>query len=86
MMNNKYFAKEQIPVEANGKTYYGCCQGCAANLKSNDSIRHTADPLTGEDVDKADAYIVLKPDGSDAVLYFKSAENYLKYIEKNKTQ
>ena len=28
MMNNKHFAVEQIPVEVDGKMYYGCCQGC----------------------------------------------------------
>jgi len=81
MMNNKYFGKEQIPVDVNGKIYYGCCQGCVEALKSNSEIRTGVDPLTGESVDKTDAYIVLKQDGTDEVYYFKSAENYIKYIQ-----
>ncbi len=82
MMNNKYFGTEQIPVEVEGKNYYGCCQGCVNSLKSNRAIRFTQDPYSGEEVDKADAYIVLNPDGSKNVLYFKSGENYGNYLMK----
>lgn len=84
MMNNKHFGVEQIPVEVEGKMYYGCCQGCVTSLKSNRSIRYTQDPHTGEEVDKADAYIVLNPNNPQSVLYFKSAENYMKYMERSK--
>jgi len=83
MMNNKHFATEQIPVEVNGKMYYGCCQGCVESLKNNRAIRYAIDPYSGEEVDKADAYIVLNSDGSQNVLYFKSEENYLNFV-KNK--
>jgi hypothetical protein len=86
MMDNKYKGKDQIPVEVNGKTYYGCCQGCVSALKFNSNLRYAKDPLTGEEVDKADAYIVLSSDGissdsSGSVLYFKSAEGYAKYLK-----
>lgn len=80
MMNNKHFAVEQIPVEVGGKMYYGCCQGCVTALKTNRAIRYAQDLYSGEEVDKADAYIVLMPDGSQNVLYFKSEENYFKYL------
>ncbi len=83
MMNNKYFGKEQIPVEVGGKTYYGCCEGCKTTLKENSSTRVSNDPYTGEEVDKADAYIVRKPNGSDEVLYFKSAETYESFLRKH---
>lgn len=82
MMNNKYFGSEQIPVEVEGKTYYGCCQGCVNSLKNNRAIRYSVDPYSGEEVCKADAYIVLNSDSSQNVLYFKSAENYGNYLIK----
>ncbi len=84
MMNNKHFGVEQIPVEVEGKMYYGCCQGCVTSLKRNRSIRYVQDPYSGEEVDKAHAYIVLNPDNPQSVLYFKSADNYIKYIERSK--
>tara|TARA_B100000508_G_scaffold138607_1_gene135059 strand:- start:203 stop:598 length:396 start_codon:yes stop_codon:yes gene_type:complete len=80
-VTNRYMGTDQIPVEVEGKTYYGCCQGCVGNLKKNRKIRYAIDPLTGEEVDKALAYIVLKPRGGGAVLYFSSRENYLKYYK-----
>ena len=81
MMNNKLFTTELIPVEVNGKVYYGCCQGCVESLKNNRSIRYAVDPYSGEEIDKADAYIILNSDGSQSVLYFKSEENYLNFIK-----
>ena len=82
MMNNKYFESEQIPADVEGKIYYGCCQGCVASLKNNRSMRYAKDPHNGEEVDKANSYIVLNQDGSKNVLYFKSDENYSKYLIK----
>jgi hypothetical protein len=77
MMNNKYFENEQIPVSANGKNYYGCCAGCAASLQANtNNIRYARDPYSGEEVDKAEAFIALKSPATKEVLYFKSEENY----------
>ena len=83
MMNNKYFGKEQIPVEVGGKTYYGCCEGCKTTLKENPLARVAKDPYTGKDVDKADAYIVKKPNGSDEVLYFESQETYGRFLKEH---
>jgi len=78
-VNNKYMGKEQIPVEVNGKTYYGCCQGCVGNLKNNRKVRYSTDPYTGEEVDKATAYIVVKGNGSQEVYYFRNRANYEKF-------
>ena len=84
MMNDKYMdGKEQIPIEVEGKTYYGCCQGCVTALNYKRSTRYSIDPLSGKEVDKADAYIVMKTDGSKRVLYFESIENYLKFINQS---
>ncbi len=79
MVNNKYMGKEQIPVEYKDKVYYGCCQGCVKNLQNNRSVRYSVDPLTGKEVDKATAYIVMQPGKSGEVFYFESEENYKKY-------
>lgn len=82
MMNNKYFGTEQIPVPVSGKTYYGCCAGCAATLQANtNNIRYARDPFSGEEVDKAEAFIALKSPATKEVLYFKSEENYKRYSE-----
>ena len=80
-VTNKYMGIDQIPVEVEGKKYYGCCEGCVDNLKKNRKIRFGLDPLTGYEVDKALAYIVLKPKGKGEVLYFASKENYLKFYK-----
>ena len=83
MMNNKFFGKEQIPVQVGDKTYYGCCEGCKTTLRENPSARASKDPYTGEDVDKADAYIVKRSGESDEVLYFKSEETYESFLKKH---
>ena len=85
MMNNKYFETEQIPVSVNGKNYYGCCAGCAASLQNNLQIRQATDPYSGETVDKADAFIVLKSDATKEVQYFKSENNYEEYKKLSST-
>lgn len=73
MINDQSFNKEQIPVEIDGKTYYGCCQMCEAKLKSDPSSRNAVDPVSGRQVDKATAVIGTTPDGT--VYYFESDEN-----------
>jgi YHS domain-containing protein len=78
-VNNKYMGKEQIPVEVNGKTYYGCCQMCVGKLQNNEEVRTAIDPLTDKEVDKATAYIVIKDLGKSDVLYFENKNNYEKF-------
>lgn len=73
MINNQSFNKEQIPVEIEGKTYYGCCQSCEAKLKSDPSSRTAVDPVSGKEVDKAVAVTGAAPDGT--VYYFESKDN-----------
>lgn len=79
MVNDAYMGKEQIPVEYEGKTYYGCCQGCVTAIQTKRSVRYALDPATGKEVDKAKAYIVIKSDGSKKVLYFESETTYKQY-------
>lgn len=80
-VNNKYMGIEQIPVKVEGKTYYGCCEGCIIKLKTVKELRFGLDPFTGNEVDKALAFIVLKPQGNNDVLYFESEKSYMNFIK-----
>lgn len=77
MVNDQLFVKEQIPVEFEGKTYYGCCEMCKERIKSNPSSRESADPVSGMKVDKAESVIGAAPDGS--VYYFENEDNLQKF-------
>jgi YHS domain-containing protein len=77
MINNQVFDKDQIPVQVEGRTYYGCCEMCREKLTNDPASRLAVDPVTGKKVDKAKAVIAALPDGS--VLYFESAETMAKY-------
>lgn len=81
MITNKFMSKDQIAVPVKGKTYYGCCQMCVGTLTNDDASRHATDPLTDQKVDKADAFIVIKPGTTDDVLYFASKSNAEKYLK-----
>ena len=77
MVNDQYMGKAQIPVEVEGKTYFGCCEMCKGRLASEPATRQATDPVTGAPVDKATAVIGRQADGK--VLYFASAESFAKY-------
>ena len=79
MVNDELFAKDQIPVEVYGKTYYGCCEMCKTRLAKDEAIRYSVDPLTGEKVDKATAVKAASADGS--IFYFENREHLEAYIE-----
>lgn len=81
MVNDTYFNKEQILVEVDNKKYYGCCDMCVETLNKKREIRYAKDPLTGEEVDKALAFIAINPKvAGGKVLYFSDQENYQKYM------
>ncbi|MEW6145941.1 MAG: TRASH domain-containing protein [Thermodesulfobacteriota bacterium] len=73
MVTNQLYDKEQIPVQVEGKMYYGCCQMCEAKLKEDPSSRMAVDPVSGKDVDKSTAVIGAAPDGK--VYYFENVED-----------
>ncbi|MEE8299116.1 MAG: hypothetical protein V3R67_07015 [Thermodesulfobacteriota bacterium] len=77
MVTNQLFVKEQIPVELEGKTYYGCCEMCKAKIKNNPQSREATDPVSGKKVDKAEAIIGATTDGS--IYYFESEENLAEF-------
>src|SRR3989304_4206659 len=82
MINNRVMAEQQIPVEIGDKTYYGCCAGCANKLKNEEGARFSKDPLTGNKVDKAIAYII--PGIGGEAPYFQSEKNAKDYVTTNK--
>lgn len=84
MVNDRFMGVEQIPIDVEGTTYYGCCQGCVEKLQKNiDDVRFGNNPLNKTKVDKASAVIVQdKSNGS--VFYFASKEDVQDFISKNK--
>ncbi len=82
MVNNTVFEKDQIPVQVENKTYYGCCEMCKERLAKDAEARMATDPVTGKKVDKATAVIAAQPDGK--VLYFESEKTLAQYEKKQK--
>jgi len=77
MVNNSVFPKDQIPVQVDGKTYFGCCEMCKGRLTSDASARTATDPVSGKTVDKATAVIGATPDGK--VFYFESDATFSQF-------
>lgn len=83
MVNNAFMGKKQIEVPHAGKMYYGCCEMCVEKIQTQKAARYAIDPETGEEVDKAVAYITLDPAGSNnAVLYFESEQTSNQFFGK----
>ena len=68
MVNNAVYEKDQIAVQVDGKTYFGCCEMCKGRLASDASARSATDPVSGKTVDKATAVIGATPDGKVLLL------------------
>jgi YHS domain-containing protein len=79
MINDQVFEKDQIPVQVQGRTYYGCCEMCKERLANDADSRTAVDPVTGKKVDKATAVIAAKADGS--VLYFENGATLDRYVK-----
>lgn len=80
MINEQYMEKDQIPVEVDGRTYYGCCAMCKKQLEEKVETRFAVDPVSKKPVDKA--YAVIGADETGQVYYFENEENFKKYNEK----
>lgn len=80
MVNNQFMGRPQIPVQVNGKTYYGCCAMCKGRLQTDAAARTAVDPVTGAPVDKASAVMGKTTAGS--VLYFASLEHLQTYAQR----
>lgn len=84
MINNMLFPNDQIPVQVEGKTYFGCCEMCKKTLVSDKTSRFAIDPITKKPVDKALAVIGALADGK--VLYFANQDNFLAFKKVNSLQ
>jgi YHS domain-containing protein len=77
MVNNQFMGRPQIPIELDGRTYYGCCEMCKGRLGSDPSSRVSTDPVSGNTVDKATAVIGRAGDGR--TLYFENDQTFAAY-------
>ena len=77
MINEHAMGKDQIPIEIEGRTYYGCCEMCKKALASDAAKRVAIDPVSGKQVDKATAVIASQEDGR--VFYFENEANLAKH-------
>jgi YHS domain-containing protein len=77
MVNDQFMGREQIPIEVEGKTYFGCCEMCKGRLSRDPSARVAKDPVSGNAVDKSRAVIAKRANG--AVVYFENTANLESY-------
>ncbi len=77
MVNDQFMGQQQIPVEVEGKTYFGCCPMCKDRLANDPSFRVATDPVSGKSVDKATAVIAKRANGE--VVYFETLANFDRY-------
>ncbi len=79
MGDNRVFDRELIPAVVDGKTYYGCCEGCQKTLLEDPNSRVAVDPISGNEVDKATAVIGALSDG--IVHYFETEKTMQQFIQ-----
>lgn len=79
MVTNAHFSRPQIPVEAGGQTYYGCCDNCKSTLQNDASSRMAKDPVSNKFVDKSKAVIAASSNGE--VRYFENKTNFEKFLK-----
>ena len=79
MVNEMAMGRDQIPVQVEGRTYFGCCEMCKNRLAKDASIRVATDPISGKEVDKSTA--IIGADSEGRVKYFENEENFKKYNE-----
>jgi YHS domain-containing protein len=80
MVNNQFMGQPQIPIEVEGRTYYGCCEMCKGRLAGDSTSRSATDPLSGNPVDKATA--VIGRDNSGRTFYFENEHNFTAYARR----
>ena len=72
MVSNTIKLRPTLAYNVNGRVYRGCCPSCGARLIRNiDNSQYAIDPFTNITIDKANAFIMLVPDGGNKIQYFK---------------
>ncbi|HVP00319.1 MAG TPA: hypothetical protein VMT15_19745 [Bryobacteraceae bacterium] len=82
-INKKHFDSPQKEVVVNGKKYYGCCDMCVKQLNEDAKSRMATDPVSGKEVDKADAKIGIDKAGN--VYFFENEGNLKKFRVSSQT-
>jgi YHS domain-containing protein len=82
MVNNQFMGQPQIPIEVEGRTYYGCCEMCKGRLAGDPASRSATDPVSGSPVDKATA--VIGRDNSGRTLYFENDQTFAAYARETR--
>ena len=78
MMQDTVLGTPGLPIEHNGRTYFGCCPMCKAKIATEpDRFTTAIDPVSGRKVDKATAELLSV---GTAVLYFESAANRARFL------
>src|SRR5688572_25608306 len=79
MMQDMVLTKPGIPIQHEGKTYYGCCAMCKEKIASEpEKYTRATDLVSGKKVDKATAFIY----GLDGTaFYFQSAATRKQFAE-----
>jgi YHS domain-containing protein len=77
MVNDQFMGRTQIPIEVDGRTYYGCCEMCKGRLANDPKSRTANDPISGRVVDKATA--VIGKTAAGKTLYFESEKTFTAY-------
>lgn len=77
MVNNQFMGRPQIPIEVDGRTYFGCCEMCKGRLANDPTSRVAIDPVSQRSVDKATAVIGKTDDGT--TLYFENEQTFAAY-------
>ncbi len=76
-ITKKHFDKPQSEVVVDGKKYYGCCADCTKQLSEDPKSRLAVDPVSGKEVDKAEAVIGVDKAGN--VYFFENETNLKKF-------
>ena len=76
-MTGKRFDRGLKSVTVSGKTYYGCCGDCLAQLQDDPKARQAVDPVSGKTIDKADALIGVDKNGK--IYFFEDRQNLKKF-------
>ena len=86
MVNDRFMGVKQIPIDVDGTTYYGCCQGCVEKLQENiDDVRFGSNPLIDTKVDKAST-IIVHDKSTGGVFYFETNKDAQAFINESKTK
>ena len=79
MMQDMVLDKPGIPIQHEGKTYFGCCEMCKARIKgAPEQYTLAVDRVSGKKIDKATAFIY-NLDGD--AFYFATAANRKAFAE-----